>query len=316
MDFYQQAGTLALGSRLRRLSNNFAEDAGRLFELYGITLQPHWFPVFYVLSHAHALSISAIAEQTGQPHPAISQIVKAMTRAGLSKSKPSSTDARVNLVSLSEQGKQLIPNIQEQYIDVTHAIEVLFAEMQYDLWKAIAEIEHLLEHKNFYTRVQEQRKHREQQNIEIVDYTSEFKEIFKQLNYAWIEQYFTLEATDRYYLDHPEENILNPGGYILLALYKGEAVGTCALIKVNDTDFELGKMTVAETVRGRGIGRQLGVAAIQKARQLGAQKLLIESNTMLAAAIGLYYTLGFKKMIGHPPSPYERCNIQMELTLD
>lgn len=314
MDFYQHAGKLALGSRLRRLSQVFTGDAVKVFELYDVDLQPHWFPVFYVLSQTESLSISAIAEQTGQPHPGISQIVKAMTKARLVQSRPSPNDGRVNLVSLSPVGQQLVPKIQAQYQDVTHAVEALFGEMQHDLWQAIAEIEHLLSQKNFYTRVQEQRKQRERTAVTVVDYAPQFQEAFKQLNYAWIEEYFSVEDTDRHYLENPESTILQAGGHILIALYNGAAVGTCALIKIDDAHFELAKMAVADTARGRGIGRQLGEAAIQKARELGAQKLLIESNTVLTAAINLYYALGFKKIVG-PPSPYERCNIQMELPL-
>jgi hypothetical protein len=35
---------------------------------------------------------------------------------------------------------------------------------------------------------------------------------------------------------------------------------------------------------------------------------------VLTPAISLYGKLGFKKIVG-PPTPYQRCNIQMELAL-
>ncbi|MBE7381948.1 MAG: bifunctional helix-turn-helix transcriptional regulator/GNAT family N-acetyltransferase [Leptolyngbya sp. SIO1E4] len=315
MNFYQQAGKMVLGSRLRRLSSIFTEDAAKVFALYDVALQPHWFPVFYVLTQAEPLSISSIAALTRQPHPAVSQIVKAMTKAGLTISQPSESDARVNLIRLSDPGKQLVPKLHDQYLDVTQAIDSLLAEMQYDLWKAIEETEHLLAQKNFYDRVKAQRKQREQQAVDIIDYTPDCHAAFKRLNYAWIAHHFTIEDTDRHYLEHPEERILNPGGHILMARFNHQLVGTCALVKIDDCNFEVAKMAVAEEVRGRGIGRRLGEAMIQKARELGAKRLLIQSNTALEAAISLYYTLGFKKIVGQP-SPYTKCNIQMELILD
>ena len=64
---------------------------------------------------------------------------------------------------------------------------------------------------------------------------------------------------------------------------------------------------------GLGIGFLIGQACIEKARALGAHRVYLESNTTLKPAINLYHQLGFRKVAG-PPSPYERCNIQMELT--
>ena len=93
-----------------------------------------------------------------------------------------------------------------------------------------------------------------------------------------------------------------------------EPVGTCALLKMEDNVYELAKMAVAPEAQGKNIGWMLGQACIAKGRELKADKLYLESNTRLTPAISLYQKLGFKKVTGHP-SPYERCNIQMELVL-
>lgn len=314
MDFYQQIGKMALGSRLRRLSEKFTEDATKIYALYEVSLDPKWFPVFYVLSQKEELSITEIAQIIGHTHPSVSQIVKEMTNEGLTTTAKSISDARVNVVKLSDRGKQLIPTIAHQYLDVTQAIEEIFGETQHDLWKAIEEMEFLLAQKDFYTRVREKHKIRESQQVEIINYLPEFYEDFKRLNYEWIERYFKLEEADHQSLNHPDEKILKPGGHIFMARYNGEIVGTCALIKLNDDTYELAKMAVTECARGRNIGWLLGQAIINKAREIGVRKIFLESNTKLKPAINLYYKLGFQKVIGSP-SPYERCNIQMELKL-
>jgi GNAT superfamily N-acetyltransferase len=134
---------------------------------------------------------------------------------------------------------------------------------------------------------------------------------------AWITTYFKMEESDYVALDNPDTYILDKGGYIVVALYKGEAVGVCALIKsaYPNYDFELAKMAVAPAVQGKNIGWLLGQAVIEKARAAGGSKLFLESNTMLTPAINLYYKLGFQKVVAAHTSPYERSNIQMELSL-
>ena len=314
MDFYRQTGKMALGSRLRRLSERLTEDAAKIFALYEVALDPKWFPVFYVLSHKEEASITEIAQIIGHSHPSVSQIVKEMKKKGLAITDKSAEDARVSVTRLSDTGKQLIPKIEKQYLDVTQAVEDLLSETQYDLWKAIEEVEFLLTENSFFNRVQEIRKVHERPQIEIIDYSPEFYNDFKRLNYEWIEKYFKLEDTDRQSLNHPGKKILQPGGHIYMARHNGEIVGTCALVKRDNDTYELAKMAVTERARGRGIGWLLGQAAIAKAHELGAKTIYLESNTALEPAIKLYQKLGFRKIVGQP-SPYERCNIQMELKL-
>lgn len=150
----------------------------------------------------------------------------------------------------------------------------------------------------------------------IQDYKPQYKGAFKSLNIQWIEKYFTVEETDLKALDHPQEYILDPGGAILVALIEDEVVGVCALIKINEgqRDFELAKMAVSPNYHGKGIGYELGQATIMKARELGCKLLYLESNTKLNPAIRLYKKLGFTEISGQP-TPYERCDIQMEIIL-
>ncbi|MDV3348771.1 GNAT family N-acetyltransferase [Leptothoe sp. ISB3NOV94-8A] len=315
MNFYQQVGKMALGSRLRRLGEKLLEDATEVYALYDVDLDPKWFPVFYVLSHQPGASITEIAQTIGHSHPSVSQIVKEMKKKELVITDKSQKDARVTIVRLSETGRQLIPKIDKQYSDVAQAVESLLSETQFNLWKALEEVEFLLDEKNFLVRVRDARKLREQQQIEIIDYRPEFHDDFKQLNYTWIEYYFTVEESDRQYLEHPDQKILAPGGHIYMARYENKIVGTCSLVKIDDTRYELSKMAVAADMQGRGIGWSLGQAAIRKGHELGAKTLYIESNTTLKPAISLYQKLGFQKIVG-PASPYERCNIQLELSLE
>ncbi len=150
--------------------------------------------------------------------------------------------------------------------------------------------------------------------MEIIDYESRYQGAFKRLNVEWIEMHWQLEEADHQSLDHPDEYIIARGGHIFLALDGREVVGTCALLRVSDTTYELAKMAVHAKTRGKAVGAALGKAAIDKARSERAEKVYLESNTILEPAIRLYRKLGFKEFTGEP-SPYERCNIQMVLNL-
>ncbi|MNI58207.1 Acetyltransferase (GNAT) family protein [compost metagenome] len=220
------------------------------------------------------------------------------------------------MISLTDAGMQVAYKIKDQLIDVDAAIEELSAQTQNKLWEAIGEWEFLLEQKTLLRRVMEKKKERDSSKVEIVAYTPQYQEVFRALNVEWISTYFEMEESDYKALDNPQSYILNQGGHILVALFDGEPLGVCALIKMNDGeyDFELAKMAVSPKAQGKNIGFLLASAIVDKARSLGAAKIYLESNTILKPAINLYHKLGFKKVAGKP-TPYTRCNIQMELVL-
>jgi GNAT superfamily N-acetyltransferase len=150
--------------------------------------------------------------------------------------------------------------------------------------------------------------------VEIVPYEPAHQEAFRLLNEAWISRYFRIEPRDRRALEAPQEEILDKGGQIVVAVLGSDVVGVCALLRLDDETYELAKMAVAEHVRGYGIGLLVGQAAVERARQAGASRLILESNTVLTPAIALYRKLGFTEFTG-VPSEYDRCNIHMELRL-
>lgn len=151
--------------------------------------------------------------------------------------------------------------------------------------------------------------------ITILPYVPAHATAFRDLNRAWIQHYFTLEPHDNEMLDDPAGYILQPGGHILMAALDGEIVGTCALIKETADRYELAKMAVDDRFRGRGIGRALGEAAVALARQIGARRLVLESNRRLSPALTLYRALGFVEVPMPPDTPYARADIRMELAV-
>lgn len=153
------------------------------------------------------------------------------------------------------------------------------------------------------------------QQIKLVGWDPRYREDFIRLNKAWIDHYFTLEATDRKYLYNPEKSIIDPGGDIVFLLLAGRVVGTCALVPCSDGVFELAKMAIAEQERGKGLGNTLIEAVIERGRRMGARKIFLLSNTRMGPAISLYKKYGFRTVRLGPHPDYERADIEMELLL-
>jgi ribosomal protein S18 acetylase RimI-like enzyme len=151
--------------------------------------------------------------------------------------------------------------------------------------------------------------------IDIVGYENRFAADFRRLNAAWLEGYGLLEPADAKYLDTPRETILAAGGQIFFAVKDGVVLGTCAVLRVDPGVVELAKLAVDPAAQGRGIGRRLTLSALEHARSLGAEKVVLVTNHKLTSAIRLYESLGF----AHAPVPTDTCyataDVYMELPL-
>src|SRR5665213_3493545 len=128
MDFYNKVGKMALGSRLRRLSELLTEQAGEVYSLYGVDIQPKWFPVFYVLLAGEEKSITQIAQEIGHSHPSVSTIVKEMIKSDVATKGSNKADGRENYVKLTEKGLAINNNMQHQLTDVNAAVETALLE--------------------------------------------------------------------------------------------------------------------------------------------------------------------------------------------
>ena len=137
---------------------------------------------------------------------------------------------------------------------------------------------------------------------------------FRDINLAWIERFFAVEAKDRDVLGNPHKYILDPGGAILLAVEDETPVGVVALMVMGEGSVELAKMGVRPQAQGKGAGRMLVAAAVETARAM-VKRVYIETNSVLAPALKLYRDAGFQPLKDRQPSPYARADVQLELWL-
>lgn len=151
--------------------------------------------------------------------------------------------------------------------------------------------------------------------VTIHDFSDALARHFHDINAEWIGAMYRLEATDVEVLENPRATILDRGGAILFAELAGVGiVGTCALQKTGKRHYELTKMGVLASARGRKVGEILLAAVIERAQALGADPLYLLSNRKSAAAIHLYEKLGFvhdTEIMAQFGARYERCNVAM-----
>jgi GNAT superfamily N-acetyltransferase len=84
-----------------------------------------------------------------------------------------------------------------------------------------------------------------------------------------------------------------PEGTILLAMHEDEFLGAVALRKFTDEICEMKRLYVHPKGRGASIGLQLAQRIIEKARELGYQKMRLDSHPALTKARQLYLSLDF-----------------------
>jgi len=152
------------------------------------------------------------------------------------------------------------------------------------------------------------------EEVKIVDYEAKYQPYFEKFNRQWIEELFVMEPVDEFVLTNPGIAILDGGGAILMAEYEGSIAGTVALRKVDDRTYEFTKMAVDKNFRRKGIAEALSYASFEKARSLGADKVILYSNTKNAGAIKLYEKLGFEH-VAVEPGVYERANVKMIINI-
>jgi putative acetyltransferase len=150
--------------------------------------------------------------------------------------------------------------------------------------------------------------------ITIIFYEDKYAADFKNLNLEWLDKYNLTEPADLEVLDDPRGTILDRGGVIYLAKAGDEIVGTAALIREGEGEYEFAKMAVTPAWQGKGISRVLIDRCMETAREWKAKKLSLFSNSQLKTAISLYEKYGFRHVkVEH--SPFTTADVKMELEM-
>ncbi|CAO0790149.1 unnamed protein product [Mucor circinelloides] len=149
----------------------------------------------------------------------------------------------------------------------------------------------------------------------VATYHPKYKDTFKEVSVAWLEEYFSVEENDLVQLDTPEENIIAPGGEIFTLLNAKDNIGVVAMLDHGATT-ELGKMGVKKQYLGKGLAHPLMFEAIKWAKTHDKKFPHIDIYTAkhLTPAINLYRKYGFEDCPIGNYTKFTRVDLAMRLT--
>ena len=321
MNGLQDIGILALGTRLRVLSEQMMTTVKAFYDEHGLDFEPRWFPLFQLVERQPGLHVAALAAEIGMSHTAIHALVKPLAEAGLISLAPAPDDARARQVRLTREGEVLFDRLRPAWATLHQALHRALPE------GGVAEVLALLDRLDqVIADVAIPRSLRETLNREtvakaltIVPYdpaNPQHKRSFAALNIEWLQRYFSVEDVDWKMFDDPIATIVAPGGEIVLAEIDGVVVGCGALIKRSDEIFELAKMAVSAVYQGKGIGAKIVEVLVASARARGLAKLYLVSSVKLPQAVPLYRKLGFVDTDLPLHEVYKRSDITLVMDLN
>ena len=254
---------------------------------------------------SNAYSQARLRQVVGLSRYAIARLVE----LGLVETRRDGRDQRHKSLALTAAGSAAMETSKRVvWPRIDMAVAAMCESVSGSFLDQVTAIEHALDERPLDRRAADL-------GLSILRYSDELARDFHDINAEWMAAMYRLEQTDRDVLENPRERIIDPGGDILFVAAEGlGVVGTCALQKTGEHRFELTKMGVVDSARGRKAGEFLLRAVIARARDMGAETLYLLSNRKSEAAIHLYEKLGFvhdPAIMAEFGARYQRCDVAM-----
>ena len=154
-DYLNELAELALGTRLKRLSDRLTADATKVYRAFGFDLQPKWFTLLSLLHTKGQVSVVNAAELLGLSQPAISQFSRDLVAQGIVVSTVCDDDSRKRQLTLSKNGKSLVKKLQPMWAAVDAAAKELCREDGNNFYQSLVSFERVLARKSLLERALE-----------------------------------------------------------------------------------------------------------------------------------------------------------------
>jgi putative acetyltransferase len=118
-------------------------------------------------------------------------------------------------------------------------------------------------------------------------------------------------------LDDIEVNYLERGGlFEIIEDRDGNILGSVGVFPIDENTCELRKMYFVPAIRGSGLGGYVLQRAVDKAKELGFRRMVLETSSKLPAASRLYLRFGFHPFAANHLSPRADQSYGLDLTVD
>lgn len=141
-----------LGTQLRRLLELLDGDLEAIYRDEHPFYSPRFTPVMKGLASGDSLTIKKIAERSSVSHSAASQTISKLVKLGLVR-LVAGEDKRSRLVSLTGDGKGLLPWLNTRWAATQQAANALEEELSHPLASLLAEAISALEDQSFSDRI-------------------------------------------------------------------------------------------------------------------------------------------------------------------
>jgi len=314
MDFFDAVGSLALGSRLKRLSDMFMAEGRTVYRTAGVDFEPRWFPVFFILQQRGSLTVTEAAAELGVPHTYVSQLLKELRQAKLVSFKRHPEDGRSRLVVLTAEGRALGAVLTPLWNDIRAAIDTVIDATHIDVLGTLRRIEQLVAEMPPSSIVEARRRARTTGAAELPTapqrafYLRPIERHDNPAMAAIIRSVMTSMGAcgpgfsiNDAEVDQMYEAYTVPGARYVVAVYDGTVVGGAGIAPLLGGDpstCELRKMYLLPEVRGLGVGRALLTQCLEAACDMGYTQCYIETLASMTTAQQMYERSGFTRIPG------------------
>jgi DNA-binding MarR family transcriptional regulator/GNAT superfamily N-acetyltransferase len=250
--------------------------------------------VLYELANRSQPTAAALGRDLGLDPGYLSRILRSFARRGLVAKARSAADGRQSLLSLTARGrKAFAPLNAKSHDEVAAMLARLSAAEQRRLIDAMRTIQTLLGGRAEPRVAYLLRSHRPGDMGWIIHrhgalYAEE---------YGWDE---TFEALVAEVAAAFVRRFNAKREHCWIAEREGEIVGSVFLVQKSPTVGQLRLMYVEPKARGLGIGSRLVEECLRFARQVGYRKVVLWTNSVLAAARHIYEKAGFRLIQSEP----------------
>ncbi|WAC28556.1 MarR family winged helix-turn-helix transcriptional regulator [Ancylobacter sp. SL191] len=157
-DILRRLGHLALGSRLKRLGEQFQADTQHVLDTLDPAVPSGQHPFIAALGALGPLTVGELAQALGVSQPGVTRTIAGLVGRGLVETRPGSRDQRQKVVSLTDAGRRLVDLARsELWPQIDAAVAELCAGLEGPLLDQLTTIEDRLAAEPLHRRVARRR---------------------------------------------------------------------------------------------------------------------------------------------------------------